>query len=221
VTTDLDRTDVDDEHRRYAPERLLFLVDGVFAISMTLLALDVRIPDEVPDTVAGFADSAPHLFVRLGVFVAAFLITGRFWLIHHKQMAGLHHVDSGVAQRTILFLAGITSLPVATGVLFRYGAVPGAVAFGAVVLAVTTALSARLWWHVSDPARGLADVDPDVRRETGLRMVLVVVIYLLAVPIAYLVPRDLVAATPAVWLLLAGIDRVSALLYRLLRRRLP
>src|SRR5689334_17505924 len=127
------------------------LVDGVFAISMTLLALDVRIPDEVDETAAGFAENAPHLLGRFLVFVVAFLITSRFWIVNHRQMATLHHVDSGVIQRTVLFLAGITSLPVATGVLFRFGGVPHAVAFAALVLAATAALSLRLWRYVSDP----------------------------------------------------------------------
>src|SRR4051812_47672710 len=148
------------------------LVDGVFAISMTLLALDVRIPDDVPDTAAGFTENAPHLLARLLVFVVAFAITSRFWIVNHRQMATLHHVDSGVIQRTVLFLAGITSLPVATGVLFRYGGVPGAVTFASLVLAATAALSMRVWRYVSDPARALAGLSPREGPARPIRMAL-------------------------------------------------
>src|ERR671933_1474795 len=132
----------------YAPERLLMLVDGVFAISMTLLVLDVRVPDDVPKTPEAFGEALGPLLGRLGVFVAAFVITSRFWLVSHRQMAVLRAVDYGTAQRAILFLAGITSLPVATGVLFRFGDVPAAVTFAAVVLAVTGTAKARLLWDV-------------------------------------------------------------------------
>jgi hypothetical protein len=66
---------LDRRRGRYRPERLLTLVDGVFAISMTLLVLDVRVPDDVPDTAAAFGDNVGVLLGRLGVFVAAFLIT--------------------------------------------------------------------------------------------------------------------------------------------------
>src|SRR3954466_5171166 len=210
---------LDRRHGRYRPERLLTLVDGVFAISMTLLVLDVRVPDDVPDTAAAFGENAGVLLGRLGVFVAAFLITSRFWLVHHRQMALLEAVDVGVLERTILFLAAITSLPVATGVLFRFGDVRGAVVFAAVVLAVTAALSARLWWYMSSPERGLADVDPDDRRRTMLRSLLVVAVYPPPGPLAYAVPEEAIALTPLVWLVLAVVAPLTSRLYDRFGRR--
>jgi uncharacterized membrane protein len=210
---------LDRRHGRYRPERLLTLVDGVFAISMTLLALDVRIPDDVPDTSAGFHSNVGVLLGRLGVFVAAFVIASRFWLVHHRQMSALKAVDVRLIERTVLFLAAITSLPVATGVLFRFGDVPGAVTLASVVLAVTAALSARLWWYMSSPERGLADVDPDDRRRTMLRSLLVVVVYLLAIPLAYSVPEEAVALTPLVWLVLAAVDPLTSRVYDRFGRR--
>src|SRR3954447_22976161 len=89
---------LDRRRGRYRPELLLTLVDGVFAISMTLLVLDVRVPDDVPDTAAAFGDNVGVLLGRLGVFVAAFLITSRFWLVHHRQMSVLDAVDVGVLE---------------------------------------------------------------------------------------------------------------------------
>src|SRR4051794_33973842 len=209
---------LDRRHGRYRPERLLTLVDGVFAISMTLLVLDVRVPDDVPDTAAAFGENAGVLLGRLGVFVAAFLITSRFWLVHHRQMALLEAVDVGVLERTILFLAAITSLPVATGVLFRFGDVRGAVTLAAVVLAVTAALSARLWWYMSSPRRGLAHIGVDERRRVLVRSLLVVVVYLLAIPVAYAVPPGLAYIAPLVWLVLAAVDPLAARLYGLFAR---
>jgi uncharacterized membrane protein len=153
----------------------------------------------------------------VGVFVAAFVITSRFWLLNHRYFARLRRVDRGLLQRSILFLAAITTLPVATGVLFRYGAEPGAVTFAAVVLALTSALSGRVWWYVSSPARDLATVDGDERRRGLVRTVLVVLTYLLAVPIAYAVPPRAVAYTPLVWFLLAVVDSAAVRLSRRMR----
>jgi uncharacterized membrane protein len=186
---------------------------------MTLLVLDVRVPDEVPDTAAGFGAALGPLLGRLGVFVAAFIITSRFWLVSHRQMSVLRAVDHRVAQHTIFFLAAITSLPVATGVLFRFGNVPAAVTFAAVVLAVTGTANASLWWYVSSPDRRLAEVDQHTRRETMVRMVLVVVVYLLTIPAAYLLPRPAVAFVPLVWFVLVGVDPLAHRLYLLLQRR--
>jgi uncharacterized membrane protein len=207
-----------DDRELYRLDRLLTLLDGVFAISMTLLVLDVRIPDDVPDTAAGFNGALGHLLGRLGVFVAAFLITSRFWMLSHRQLAGLTAVDRGVGERTILFLAGITTLPVATGVLFRYSDVPGAVTFAAVVLALTGALAGRLWWYASSPKRDLMEVEARDRHVMMLRMVLVVVTYLLAIPLAYLLPADHAGLAPLPWLLLIVLDPLTTRLHRLLNR---
>ena len=202
----------------HEPGRLLALTDGVFAISMTLLALDVRIPDSVDD--AGFARELHPFLGHFGVFFVAFLITSRFWLVNHHMLRRLQRVDDGVLERSILFLFGICAIPVATGVLFRFGNLPEAITFATLVLAGTGALSARLWWYLSAPTRGLAEIPPAEREETMLRSVLVVVVYLLAIPVAYALPGDQAALAPFVWFLFAGIDRAASGLYgRLIRRR--
>lgn len=143
---------------------------------------------------------------RLGVFVAAFVIASRFWLLNHRQLASLRAVDRTLLQRTVLFLAGITALPVATGVLFDFGDVPAAVVFASLVLAVTTGLAARVWWYVSSPDRHLADVTAPDRRHELVRFGLVLVVYLLAVPLAYALPHGDAGYAPLVWLLLAFVD---------------
>jgi hypothetical protein len=72
--------------------------------------------------------------------------------------------------------------------VFRVGDVPARWPFTAFVLAVTSAPSARLWWHMSSPARGLEDVDRDDHHRTMLRSVPVSMLYLLAVPLVCAVP---------------------------------
>ncbi|HST82768.1 MAG TPA: TMEM175 family protein [Kineosporiaceae bacterium] len=203
----------------HAPHRLFALADGVFAISMTLLALDVRIPEKVPDTQAGFVAASGEFYGRFGVFVVAFLIAGRFWVSNHRIMAELRSVDSGGLERTVLFLAGVSSLPVATAVLFRFGDVPHAVTFASVLLAVTTLLSARLWWYVSDPARHLSETTAEVRNATMLQLLFTTIVFLLAIPIAYLLPQSETDSRAAwatlTWLLLIFDNQFSGLVVRL------
>jgi uncharacterized membrane protein len=198
----------------FTPHRLFGLTDGVFAIAMTLLALDVRIPDEgVPETVAGFGHAAHAFYGDFFVFIVAFAITGRFWMINHKMLARLKAVDEGVLNRSISFLAGISSIPVATAVLFRFGGVPQAVTFVSLLLALTALLSARLWWYLSAPERQLIDPDPDpeARLIRLLHLLWSVPVYLLAIPVAYLLESlgsgsddKHVAFAMFTWLLLAG-----------------
>jgi uncharacterized membrane protein len=193
---------------RFGPERLVFLIDGVFAIAMTLLALEVKIP-------AGesFAAGWDELRFRLGIFVVAFFITSRFWLVNHRQLRRLHHVNHGVLECALLFLLGICALPVATNVLFDDGGEPQAVTFAAAVLAFTTLASGRLWWYVSAPTRDLADVDP-LERVAGLcRTGVSTVVYLLAIPVAFVLPDSSYA--PMVWFLLLVGDPAADRLARI------
>jgi uncharacterized membrane protein len=210
-----------------SPNRLFALTDGVFAIAMTLLALDVRMPDDVKETVSSYGGAAHAFYGDYGVFIIAFVITGRLWLVNHKMMSQLVTVDDGVLQRTISFLAGISSIPVATAILFRFGSIPQAVAFASLILALTTLLSARLGWYLSDPERGLSRVDPAMRLPNLLRLIWGAVIFLLAIPIAYLLyalthaPHGHVAYAMLSWLLIAGDSTFVRLVYRIRGKPCP
>jgi uncharacterized membrane protein len=203
------------------PHRLYGLADGVFAISMTLLALEVRLPEDLPDSAAGFSEGAVELYQQYGVFLLAFVITARFWLSNHRMLARLHHVDDGLLERVVPFLAGICSLPIATSVLIRYGSSAEAVTFTSVLLAATSLFSARLWWYLSDPQRRLADPG---RRSRGAGMgdlLFNVGVFLLAVPVAYLLPELTGLSSswaPLVWLALLLDNQFIRLVKRLRQR---
>jgi uncharacterized membrane protein len=201
-TTDTDSGRMAD---RFTPHRLFGLSDGVFAIAMTLLALEVRIPEDVPGTADGFHEGFHDLTTSYGIFLIAFYLTGRFWLSNHRALARLHHVDIGVLNRAISFLAGICSLPVMTSVLFKFADAPEAITLSAGLLAVTALLSLRLWWYISDPRRDLMDVPSSERQLWAVKSLYAVGVYLLAIPVAFLLPAvsDLTSAwAPLVWLLL-------------------
>lgn len=221
-TAEADRDEIRRESGLSSPHRLFALADGVFAISMTLLALDVRIPDDVPETGAAFNAAAREFYGNFGVFILAFLITGRFWLSNHRIMARLHTVDRRVLEHTIVFLAGICSIPVATSVLFRFGSIPQAVTFAAVLLSATSLMSARLWWYLSRPDRNLSADDPATRLPVLLRALWTSGVFLLAVPVAYLLPhvngQDHAGKATLVWLLLLLDSPVARLVLRLRRR---
>ena len=90
------------------PGRLFGLTDGIFAISITLRALDVRVPDGLADGVEGFREGRGELYGRFGVFLLAFWIATRFWLSNHAAMAHVHHVDRGYPN----FVADLAALGV-------------------------------------------------------------------------------------------------------------
>ena len=76
----------EDSKKGYGLERLIFFSDGVFAIAITLLALDLRLPEG-----AGML-SPLELTASLGTmwqkylaYVISFLAIGPFWISHHRK----------------------------------------------------------------------------------------------------------------------------------------
>jgi uncharacterized membrane protein len=75
--------------RNYRTDRTEGISDGVFAVSLTLLILDVRPPEGgVSQLVHGLVLIAP----RLGTFALSFAIVAYYWLVHHLIFASLRGV---------------------------------------------------------------------------------------------------------------------------------
>jgi len=97
--------------QRHAYDRLIMLSDGVFAIAITLLALDVRAPTKWSGGLAGLlAVMAPVL----SAFVLSFLVISLYWLLHRRYVAMLMRVDWIAMVLNLAFLGLIALLPAAT-----------------------------------------------------------------------------------------------------------
>lgn len=101
--------------------RIEALADGVFAIAMTLLVLDVKVPavDGSLDA-AGFARALWQLGPRFFAFVVSFLIAGVFWLGHHALMHYVRRADRLFMRSNLLFLLFISTIPFSASLLGQY-----------------------------------------------------------------------------------------------------
>src|SRR5213594_4294705 len=77
--------------------RLETLVDGVFAIAMTILVLELRAPDTLGP--GGLAQSLFDLRSRFATFVISFIVLGVYWFAHHQVFHFLLRVN-----RTLVWL---------------------------------------------------------------------------------------------------------------------
>ena len=140
-------------------ERLLALSDGVVAIAITLLVLQLNVP---PPAKLADPTSASELATQLGKgadqlisYVISFYVIAQFWLVHHRvfrQMAGQRE---GLAWWNFVFLFTITVMPFTSDLLGKYSANPLAVDIFAVnLLAATLATAADTRLR---PPQGSAD----------------------------------------------------------------
>ena len=91
---------------RHNYDRLLMLSDGVFAIAITLLALDLRLPTHWDGTAGALFGATGRPLVG---YLFGFGLVGVFWFIHRRLFAELEQVD-GVITMLKLVLLGLVGL---------------------------------------------------------------------------------------------------------------
>lgn len=96
------------------PARLLALSDGLFATVLTLLVLDLRLPEGIVADMATFTRwLGPHLFS----YALTFLVAGSYWSAHHRGFDYIIKTERGVISYNLLFLFFIGLLPFSTATI--------------------------------------------------------------------------------------------------------
>jgi len=102
----------------FGTNRIEALADGIFAVAMTLLVLDVKVPSgESFATGAALLErllSLEHTFV---IYFISFIVLGMFWVGHHAHFHYIRFVDHTLLWINLLFLFVITAIPFATDLL--------------------------------------------------------------------------------------------------------
>jgi uncharacterized membrane protein len=187
-------------------DRVVNFSDGVFAIAITLLVLNFRLPH----VASHGADS--HLFHALTDesdtfmgFAVSFYVIARYWMVHHRLSIFLRRVDPGFIGLNLVFLASVVFLPFPTEVLGVYGDTVTALVFYAVAMTATGLLSTAVWEYAY--SRGLMDprLTPAWRRGGWVRGLTVPVVFATSIPIAFLDP----SVAQLWWILLIGQRAVS------------
>lgn len=105
--------------RFYRPERLGALTDGVFAIALTLLVLDLKLPDP-PSADLSLAEILSTDWHPFLAWVISFVVLARLWLIQHDTAASLARVSSHTLVINMVFLGTISLVPFAANLVSVY-----------------------------------------------------------------------------------------------------
>jgi TMEM175 potassium channel family protein len=152
------------ETRHWDTSRVEAFSDGVFAIAITLLVLDIRIePSDYDDLRTALLDEWPAYLA----YVTSFLTVGSVWLAHHNLFTRLRFVDPVLLRLNLLLLLATAFLPFPTGVLAQAihesdeAERTAIVLYGATALLIELLLRASVRYALSQPE--LTDVRPDER----------------------------------------------------------
>src|ERR1700737_1299223 len=101
--------------------RIEALTDGVFAVAMTLLVLDIKVP-ELPQPMATdeLLRQLLALWPKFLSYVISFVILGVYWVGHHVQLSFIRRADRPLLWINILFLLWVALVPFSTALLGEY-----------------------------------------------------------------------------------------------------
>ena len=97
------------------------MVDGIFAIAMTILVLGINPPKpEISQAQAVLPGQIIDLLPEIFIFIVSFLILAGFWLGHHRQFHFVRIVDSRLLWINIFLLISVVFIPFSTDVAGDY-----------------------------------------------------------------------------------------------------
>ncbi|MBZ0300979.1 MAG: DUF1211 domain-containing protein [Anaerolineae bacterium] len=158
------------EADKFGLERLVFFSDAVFAIAITLLALEIRLPEiEGPLTDAKLLQALQSIGPQYLAFMLSFLVIGVFWIGHHRRYRFIERYDSVLLFLNLLLLMIVAFIPFPTAIISDYGNLVGTI-FYALTMVAAGLVSLAIWGYAASHHRL---IDPhmsahQIRRETIL-----------------------------------------------------
>src|ERR687884_1376242 len=98
--------------------RLEAFSDGVLAVAITLLVLDIKVPS--PATTEHLGKALAHQWPVYLAYVNSFITIGIIWINHHAMLARLRQPDHAILMLNLLLLMSIAVLPFATSLMSAY-----------------------------------------------------------------------------------------------------
>jgi uncharacterized membrane protein len=169
--------------------RLLTLCDGVFAIAMTLLALDLRVPNLHDTTNAALQHALRQQVPNYLSFLISFYVVFGYWGRHRRLMRSVEIVDSALIGQTVFLLLFVAAMPFPASLLGQYGSKAISIVIYAVLNSAAVLSMLRL--HQIIRAHGLAPhAVPDPEHDEVPELFATLGVFLLCIPTAYIFPGN-------------------------------
>jgi uncharacterized membrane protein len=160
--------------------RIVAFSDGVFAIAITLLVLNLSVPVHLDG-----ADLTNVLWEQrqdLFAYGLSFAVIGRFWIVHHRFFGQVTGFDGRLLGLNLFYLAWIVLIPFSSQVLGDHGGDSGAIVLYAANLAGVVLVGMLMF---TDARRaGFSDVSDEEAADFRRRSLIISAVFLASIPIA-------------------------------------
>lgn len=146
--------------KEFQIERMILFSDAVFAIAITLMALEIKVPfieNGVTDN--ALLDALGHLVFKFAGFLISFFIIGLYWTVHHRMFSYVENYNNRLLWLNLLFLLSIILMPFSSGMYGEYSdKIELIVPYTVYVFNIcfTGYLNYRLWKYIGNPKNKIA-----------------------------------------------------------------
>lgn len=181
--------------KEFQVERLVLFSDAVFAIAITLLVIDIKVPEiHGAANEHGFLHGLLQQIPKIFGFILSFFFIGLYWTIHHRMFGFITNYTGKLIWLNLLFLFSIALMPFSTAVYSEYSTPqfvmlvsPYAIYVANICLIGFTDF--LLWKYIGNPKNGVAEGIPTVGfiRTAKIRSLLLPAIFIVSLIVAVLV----------------------------------
>jgi TMEM175 potassium channel family protein len=187
-------------------QRVETLVDGIFAISMTLLIFSIGIPKSLGFTsVAILQHYIFSLWPNFLAYGLSFFLLGTFWRINHQQFYRIKRTNTTFLWITILYLMFVALIPFSASLVGEYGDYQIAQIFFDLNLFVIGVLTFLTWYYASNNNLLDENMLPDSISRTRRNNLILPIISLIAIGLTFISP----SYSPLVYLSIIFITRFN------------
>ena len=170
--------------KEFQLERLILFSDAVFAIAITLLVIEIKIPEihEKPVTDNAVLHKLAELIPKFVGFFVSFLLIGQYWIVHHRMFSFVINFTDRLIWLNILFLFAIALMPFSTGFYSEYvlRGVVTPVIFYTANIALLGLANFLMWRYLSNQKNNLTEnLTPALAKYFSLRALTVPTIFVI------------------------------------------
>jgi uncharacterized membrane protein len=186
-----------DSRRVFQLERVILFSDAVFAIAITLLVIEIKVPS-VRDGIANETDllwAVAHLAPKFLGFLISFMLVGMYWTRHHTLFGYVVDYTPKLLWLNLFFLLSVVLMPFSTGIFGEYST-PRTIhyitplVFYVLNICYSGFTLFFLWQYVGNPAHKVSDdtLTPEITRAAKTRAVVISSVFALTIPVAFINP---------------------------------
>jgi uncharacterized membrane protein len=197
--------------RTHDPGRLMALTDGVFAIVITLLVLEIHVPEL--SSGQGLTEALQEVRPSFIAFLISFLVVGIAWTAHRDLFAHVRLTDRNLVWLNLLYMLPLSLLPFGAALMSRYDREPVALSLYGLLLLSIALTRLIVWLYATNrPHLMFEAIDRRTRRVGILIVVIPAALWLLAIVIADSAPTAslaIYAGVPLIYFLSLILSRAK------------